>query len=73
MVGRGTKWSFRYRHLGKGEKSIYFSDLIKWLKEAGSGTDFDSDDDGKKKHRKGKGKSKNDGKSNKSKSKSSRK
>jgi hypothetical protein len=56
------------------EKSRYtFSDLIKWLKEAGSGTDFDSDDDEKKKRRKGKGKSKNDGKSSKSKSKSSRK
>ena len=29
-----------------------FSDLIKWLKEAGNGTDSDSDDEGKKRHRK---------------------
>ena len=56
------------------EKSRYtFSDLIKWLKNAGNGSDSSSSDDGKKRVRKGKGKSKNDGKSHKSKSKSSRK
>ena len=38
---------FGHRHLGNGEKSIYISDLIKWLKQAISGTDFSSDDNGK--------------------------
>lgn len=52
------------------EKGRYtFADLIKWLKEAGNGSDSDSSGDGKKRGRKEKGKSK----SHKSKSKSSRK
>ena len=47
------------------EKSHYtFSDLIKWVKHAGNGSNSDSsDDDGKKRGRKRKGKSKNDHKS----------
>ena len=59
------------------EKGRYtFSDLMKWVKKAGDGSDSDSSSDGKKRGRKGgfkKGKSKNDGKGHKLKHKSSKK
>ena len=55
------------------EKGHYtFSDLIKWLREAGNGSDSDSSDDRKKRSKKGKGKHRDNEKS-KSKSKYSKK